>query len=155
MAKTVKKVVKKDANELMQEMRTKGTLTTIPYTGREIRVKTLDAVELLESDKLPNILTPLVVKTVYTEVEDAEIKKFLDLRRDDVQDALAMGKAINFICEKSITDGTKVENLTMAEKRWIFRLAVGPAEFLVPFRDEEESDVEPVEDGNTVREAAE
>jgi hypothetical protein len=38
------------------------------------------------------------------------------------------------IAAKSITDGTKVEELTLAEKKLIFRFALGSNELLVSFR---------------------
>jgi hypothetical protein len=136
-----KKEKPRTASELMHEMRTKGSEQVMPNTDRTIRLKSIDAPALLRKGKMPDLLTPLVIKLVYTEVPDREIREFLSAQKSKVEDALAMADALDFVAAESIMDGTKVEDLTMAEKRWIFRLAMGPAELLVNFRNEEELDV--------------
>ena len=62
-------------------------------------------------------------------------------------DALAFVDAIDRIVAKSIADGTPVEELTIGEKKWIFRLALGGAELLITFRLQPQGDVAVVEEG--------
>jgi hypothetical protein len=132
------------AVERIAEMKSKGTEVQLPGTDRLIRLRPLDAETLLREAKMPDILTPLVTKSVYEEITDKESRAFLAQNRGAVNEALAHLEAVDFVCEKSIADGTKVKDLTIAEKRWVFRLAMGPAELLVTFRYDEDADVEPV-----------
>lgn len=148
-----KSTKKSTASELMHEMLTKGAEQKIPGTDRVVRVRTVDAPTLLRSGKVPDILTPLVMKTIYTELSDKELREFLRTGKDTVVDALAMADALNFIAKESLMDGTKVEELTMGEKRWLFRLAMGPAELLINFRYDEDADVGDMETGKDIQPA--
>ena len=141
--------------ELLEQMKRYGNPQTMPATGREIRVRSVDAADLLREGKLPDILTPLVVKSIYQDLSDREVREFLGQPRVGVEDALAMLEAIDFIVEKTLVSGAKPSDLTLEEKRWIFRLAMGPAELLVTFRFDQTVDVESVAEGNEVREATE
>lgn len=137
------------------EMKSKGIEHKIPGTGRLVRLRTLDASELLREGKIPDILTPLVVKSVYQDLTDKEVRDFLGQNRGKVDDALTMMDTMNFVVGKAIADNTKVADLTLGEKRWIFRLAMGPAEILVSFRYDPNADVEPVAEGEDVPQTAE
>lgn len=154
MAKNEKKEPM-DYAERLHEMRLKGTEYKLPGTGRLVRLRALDAPTLLREGKLPDILTPLVVKSVYQELSDREVKEFMGAQRGNAQEALSMIDAMDFVVKKSIADNTKLEDLTLAEKRWIFRMAMGPAELLITFRYDKELDVEPVVKGENIREATE
>jgi hypothetical protein len=148
MAKAKEKVM--TAAEKLAEMRTKGTEQKLPGTERMIRLRTLEAPELLREGKLPDILTPLVIKSVYQELTDKEVREFLSVQRSNAAEALKMIDAMDFVVAKSIADGTNVSDLTLAEKRWIFRLAMGPAELLITFRYDPNDDVEPVAEGEDI-----
>ena len=137
--------------ERVGEMNSKGWTQIMPGTNREIRLRTVDCVELLREGKVPDILTPLIVKSVYQELGDSDTRRYLEASREKVEDAISLADSIDFICTKAITDGTKVKDLTMAEKRWIFRLVLGPAELLVTFRLEQDDDVEIVDEGQDVQ----
>jgi hypothetical protein len=141
--------------ERISEMTSKGWSQTMPGTGRTIRLRTVDCVELLREGKVPEILTPLVVKSVYQELSDNDTRRFIEQSREKIEDAIALADSINFICERAITDGTKVKDLTIAERRWIFRLVLGPAELLVTFRIEQEYDVETVAEGEDLQSTTE
>lgn len=149
---TAKKEKQLTAVEQLKEMKTKGIEHEMPGTGRLIRLRTLDAETLLRKapDKIPDILTPMIVKSVYADLQDREVKEFINHQRSSITDALAMADAINFVVKEAIVDNTKLEELTTSEKKWIFRLAMGPAELLVTFRDEEEGDVGTVDEGKDV-----
>lgn len=141
--------------EYLEEMRTKGLEHQLPGTERMVRIRTVDAQELLKDDKLPDMLTPMVIRSVYSEVGDREVNGFISQPKDNKEDALKMLDTINYIVSKSLVDGADIKDLTLAEKRWIFRLAMGPAELLINFRYQEESDVEPVAEGEDVQQTAE
>lgn len=142
--------------DLLREQHSKGTEVMLYGTDRLIRLRPLDAETLLREGKMPDILTPLVTKSVFQELPDKEVKEFLGKSRgNNPAEALALLETIDFVCEKSIADGTKVKELTLAEKRLIFRLAVGPAELLIDFRYDENLDVESVAEGENVQPATE
>lgn len=147
-----KKEKEKTVLELIEDMHRYGDPQTLPVTMRKVRVKSADAKALLKEGNLPDILTPLVVKSIYQDLTDTELRKFLAEPRAKVEDALAMADAIDYVVEKHLVSGAKLSELTSAEKRWIFRLVMGSAESLVTFRLEEEPDVEPVPEGDEVRE---
>lgn len=137
----------------IKEMREKGDEQTIPDTLRVVRVKTLEAKDLLLEGNFPDILTPLVVKSIYQELTTPQIKEFFEMNTKDVEQAKKMLEAVEFVCRKSIVGDTDINDLTMSEKRWIFRLAVGPAEMLVSFRYEPDEDVEFVAEGEELQPA--
>lgn len=144
-----------DVNELMREMRTKGIEQVIPGTERHIRLRSVDAPTLLREGKMPDMLTPLVIKSVYQELSDKELRDFLGHARSGAEEALKMLDTIDFVAKTAIADGTKVEDLTLAEKRWIFRLVMGPAELLISFRYDPNADVESVDEGEELQPASE
>lgn len=141
--------------EALEEMTSRGTEVSIPGTDRLVRLRTLDAPTLLREGKMPDILTPLVIKSVYEELSDKEVRGFLSQSRGSKEEALATMEAIDFIVERTIVDNTKVKNLTLGERRWIFRLVMGPAEILTTFRYDPDADVEPVVEGNEIQSATE
>lgn len=153
-------MAKKEANKLtvpeaLAEMKSRGTEVAIPGTDRLVRLRSLDTETLLREGKVPDILTPLVIKSIYEDVSDKEVRGLLGQSRGSREEALAMMEAIDFVAEKSIADGTKVKDLTIGEKRWIFRLAMTPAELLVTFRYDPDVDVEPVVEVNEVQQTTE
>src|SRR5688500_17924564 len=99
--------------EALAEMKSRGTEVAIPGTDRLVRLRTLDAEALLREGKVPDILTPLVIKSVYEELSDREVRGVLAQSRGTTEDALAMMEAIDFVAEKSIADSTKVKDLTI------------------------------------------
>lgn len=152
MAKKTEK--KQTGPELLQEMHSRGIEQVIPGTGRHVRLRTLDAPTLLKEGKMPDILTPLVIKSVYQELADKELREFLGQNRGNLEGALSLFETIDFVAEKAIADGTKVKELTLAEKRWIFRLAMSPAEVLITFRYDEDDDVADVVESDEVQPVA-
>lgn len=126
----------------IREMREQGDPQILPETNRPIRLRVIEAAEVLRSGNFPDILTPLVVKSVYQELSTQAINDFFSVKTEDVEQAKKMLEAIDFICTKAVADDTDLHDLTMSEKRWIFRLAMGPAEMLVTFRYEPDVDVE-------------
>jgi len=136
--------------ERLRDMRTKGVEQTMPGTGRVVRLKSVDPTVVLREGKMPDTLTPLLVSAIYQEPTTGHLNQYLQADRGTVEAALAMADSIDFIVKKALADDTKVEDLTMAEKRWIFQLVLGPAEILTNFRLEQDPDVEAVAEGENV-----
>lgn len=148
-----KKEKEKTILELIEDMRRYGDPQTLPVTFRKVRVRSADAKALLKEGNLPDILTPMVVKSVYQDISDRELREFLGKPVTKVEDALAMADAIDYVVEKHLVSGAKPGDLTPAEKRWVFRLVMGSAESLVTFRLDETPDVESVPEGDEVQPA--
>lgn len=136
-------------------MRQKGWEQTIPTTGRVICLRAVEPGELLMSDDCPDILTPLMLRSVYEELTDREIRAWLEQPLARKEDALAYLQMLDIICTKGIADGTPVSALTLGEKKFIFRFVLGPAEMLVLFRYQAPADVAPAPQGEGVPQAAE
>lgn len=141
--------------ELLHQMRSKGIEQRIPGTDRLVRLRVIDPPALLREGKMPDILTPLVIRSIYQDLTDRELRDFLGQPKANVTDALALLETMDFVCERTIMDGTELADLTLAEKRWIFRLVMGPAELLTTFRYDPNADVADMDEGDEVREVAE
>lgn len=139
--------------ELLEHMKRYGDPQTLPRTGRQVHLRTVNTKELLADDKLPDILTPLIVKSVYMDLTDNELRQFVEQQKGSKKEALDLLDSIDYVVTKTIVSGAKLDDLTLAEKRWVFRLVMGPAELLINFRLDEESDVEPVDEGEDVPQA--
>lgn len=152
-----KSVPKKEKSgaELIEHMKRYGNLQTLPGTGRQVHIKTVDARDLLRDDKLPDILTPLVIKSVYNDLRDRDVRDFMSQARNTKQEALDFLDSVDYVVEKALVSGAKLNDLTPSERRWIFQLVMTPAELLVTFRLEEDDALEPVAEGEDVREATE
>lgn len=141
--------------EKMRAMRKEGVEQTIPATGRVLRLRTVEPYQLLKEGNIPDILTSLVVKGVYEDLSDEELRRFLAATRERVEDAIAYMESLDLIARKAIADDTDISDLSVAEKRWIFRLVLAPAELLATFRYEPGAVVEPVDEGENVQPSAE
>src|SRR5574338_294558 len=141
--------------ELLHEMRERGIEQRIPGTDRVVRLRALDAPSLLREGKMPDILTPLVIRSVYQDLSDQELRNFLGQPKGSVTDALSLLETMDFVCERSIMDDTSLADLTLGEKRWIFRLVMGPAELLCTFRYDPALDVEYLDEGEDLSPVAE
>lgn len=124
-------------------------------TGRSVRLRTLEPDMLLREGDCPDILTPLLLKSLYGDDRNAAVREFLEQPFGTKEDAFAYIDLLNLICGKSICDGTKVEELTLAEKRLIFRFALGSSELLTSFVYEPPPPVAVVEEVNDLPQAAE
>lgn len=137
-----------------RKMKKEGVEQILPYTGRRVRLRSVDAPTLLKEGQIPNILTPMIVKMVYQDINDNELRQYTEKNTGDAAHALAMLESLDFVAKHAITDGTKVEDLTISEKRYIFRLVMGAAELLITFRYDEDANVEDVPDGEDLRQTA-
>lgn len=140
--------------ERIRLMRQEGWEQTFS-TGRTVRLRTLEPDMLLREGDCPDILTPLLLRSLYGDDRNQAVKEFLEQPFGTKEDAFAYVEMLNLICAKSICDGTKVEELTLAEKRLIFRFALGSSELLVSFEYEPPPTVAAVAQGDNVPSVAE
>jgi hypothetical protein len=140
--------------ERIRLMREQGWEQTFS-TGRRVRLRTLEPDMLLKDGDIPDVLTPLLLRSLYGDDRNTAVKEFMDQPFGTKEDAFAYVEMLNLICAKSICDGTKVEELTLAEKRLVFRFALGCSELLVEFEYKPPPDVASVAQGDDVPSVAE
>lgn len=144
--------------EELEKLRKFGKDIKMPPTGRMVKLRKLDLGKLLQEGKVPDTLTPLAIRSIYSEISDDQATGFFDgnhiVDPMDVKSALSHLEAINFVVGHSLYEPKLLSDLTIGEKRWIFRLVLLPAEILATFRNEEDDDVASVDESDEVREAA-
>lgn len=149
MTKTAKPT---PASEFRQ-MREQGVLQTLP-SGRAVRLRTVTPDRLLRLGKIPDILTTLVVRMVYEDVPNDDLNTFL-VAKEKVTDALEVVESLRVVCEAGLLepsigpgdDQISIDDLTLAERGWIFKLVFQSAEVLTRFRLEQTPDVAALPDG--------
>lgn len=127
----------------------------IPQTlisGVEVRMRSVSPDKLLRGGSLPDVLTPLVVRSLYEDVRE-ELDAFTFTQREDAAEALRMIDSVNVVCQEALVwprivddpqneDEISIDDLSLSDRMWIFRLAFMPAEVLSSFRYQQEGDVE-------------
>lgn len=145
-------------------VREQGVLLQI-QSGRRVLMRNVTPDALLKLGKIPDILTPLVLKMVYEGVETEEITAFW-APRERVDETLEMLESLRVVCTAALIyprivdnpqaeDEIAIEDLSLAERGSIFHLALQPAELLQRFRVQPQTDVEPVPDGARLPEPSE
>lgn len=133
-------------------MREQGVPQTL-LSGRKVKMRAVTPDKLLRSGRVPDILTPLVVKMLKGEAQNEEIDDFYGKERDEVKDWLAMIDSVNVVCEAALVyprvveqpegdDEIAIDDLSLQDRFWIFKLAFQPAEVLSRFRLESLADVD-------------
>lgn len=143
--------------EKFRYLREQGVKKTLAGFGRTIRMRPPRLEVLLRGGRVPDILTPLMLKMIYAPLSNAEINDFLR-NRDNTKEAIAQLDALNILCEEVLLEPRVVQeikdpaseilidDLTYLERGWIFKWALLPAEYLAFFRAEQARDVEPGQD---------
>lgn len=140
-----------------RKMREQGVEITLP-SGRVVRMRTVTPDRLLKLGKIPDILTQLVIKMFYGQVTSGDFNGFLDAR-EELEQTFAQFESLRVVCtagllEPRIVDNPQaddeiaIDDLTMSERGWIFRLAFVEADDLATFRQRQTPNVEVVPDGD-------
>lgn len=138
-------------------MREQGVLQALG-SGRKVKMRAVSPDKLLHGGRVPDILTPLVVKMLKGTVSNEEITDFYAKERDEIADMLAMIESVNIVCEAALVyprvvanpegdDEISIDDLPLQDRFWIFHLALQPAEVLSRFRLESLTDVDTGTDG--------
>jgi hypothetical protein len=125
----------------------KGWEQILPFSERKVRLRTVQPADLLRSGECPDILTPLMLRSIYEDLTDQELRAWLEKPLEGIEEALKYADMLDNIAKHGIADNTKVTSLTASEKKWIFRFVLGPAEMLVSFRYQPPTNVATVAEG--------
>lgn len=125
-------------------------------SGLVVRMRPVQPDTLLRSGRVPDLLTPLVIKSLYESVRE-ELDAFVFEPRKQTEETLQMIESVNVVVEAALVyprvvakptadDEIAIDELSLSDRMWIFRLAFMPAELLSRFRYEPPRDVEAVAD---------
>lgn len=128
----------------MRWLREQGAYITLPVSGWVVRMRTVTPDRLLRLGKIPDILTTFVVNMVYGKTNGDDVVSFL-APKEKAEDAAAMLESLRVVCEAALVhprivadpmadDEISIEDLEIADRGWIFRVAFAPAESLFRFR---------------------
>lgn len=136
----------------------KGGIEKTLFTGRTILLKSVQPADLLRTGDCPDILTPVLMRCIYGDPNEA-VKEFVNQEEHQtehsISDALKYLETIDRVAVAAIADGTDIADLTLEEKKLIFRLALGSAEMLVLFRYEAAQPLAALAQGDNVSQVAE
>lgn len=125
------------------------------HTGVVVQIRPVQLDRLLTAGKIPDILTPLVMRLLFgSKPDDVEfpdevkdpVSHYVFKQREEVAEAIEYMKSIDAICEAALIDPSVVPYLPIADRIWIFQLALLRAEVLSTFRHEPPRYVETVHD---------
>lgn len=128
----------------MRWLRQEGAYTRLPHSGWVVKMRVVQPDRLLRLGKMPDILTTFVVQMIYGKLEKDAVSKFL-APREQVAEAAEVLESLRVVCEAALVhprivaepladDEISIEDLELADRGWIFRLAFAPAEAMFPFR---------------------
>lgn len=126
------------SGSLWRKPREEGVVVPLP-SGNIARLRPVALDVMITSGKLPDMLTPLAAKTLWTEMEPEDIGDVSEL-------ATGMADLFGFVCkaafiEPKVVDNPKKEDeislddIDFRDKAAVFQLAIQPAEVLQKFRD--------------------
>lgn len=110
-------------------------------SGVKVKMHSVRIEDLLRKGNLPDILTPIVIKTLFEDTHK-ERDAYLFAPRQESEDTLKMIAGVDAVCEAALIDPSVVPYLSLSDRMWIFKLAFMPAAVLSTFRFRQEGDVE-------------
>lgn len=141
-----------------RHLREQGVKKKLSGFGRVVRIRPPRLEVLLRAGRVPDILTPMMLRMIHAPLSNEEINEFLR-ERDNAKETLQQIDSLNIMCEEVLIEPRVVEvisdpateitihDLTYLERGWIFKWAMLPAEYLTFFRAGQEGDVESVQNG--------
>jgi hypothetical protein len=149
----------------MRWLREEGAFVRLPVSGWVVKVRTVTPDRLLRLGNMPDVLTSFVVNMVYGKLDRNAVFDFL-APKERAEEAAAMLESLRVVCEASLVhprlvlepvadDEISIDDLEVADRGWIFRLAFAPADALLPFRHEPPPVVDSLAEPEAVPQAAE
>lgn len=138
--------------------REEGEVITLA-SGNIVRVRAVPLDHLITSGRIPDILTPIAAKALWTDTEASVVadqvevaKGFVELINLVVPAALLTPRVVE---TPTADDEISLADIDFQDKLTLFNLATGGAAMLRQFRIQQEKRMEPVSDSQDVRSAAE
>lgn len=151
----IKKVLELPTIEELKRAYDEGLEQTL-LSGLKVVMRPVRPDTLLVSGKVPDILTPLIMKMMFArqqeddtvfpdEVKDP-ITHYLTQERAKAQEAMEFIKSVDVVCEAALVDPSIVPYLSLNDRMWIFKIAFLPVEILSRFRHQPPRNVEAGDD---------
>lgn len=134
-----------------REPREKGYVITLP-SGNVARIRPVALDVMIRDGTLPDLLSPIAAKSLWTETTTDEIGNVGEL-------ATGMAELFGYVCRASfieprIADDVEdlgegeiaLEDVSFDDKAFVFQLAIQPAQILHRFCEKQAADVESVRD---------
>ncbi len=141
-----------------RKLRADGVVIQLP-SGFVARVRPVGLMELWKLDKIPDSLTGIVVELLTAQRVDPDtaVKKALESMRaiTALYDVVCMSAFLEprVVMNNPGPDEIAVDDIDLADKEFLLAFVNGPTAALQPFRQEQESGVEPVRDRQELRPA--
>lgn len=154
----MKNGLKPTTGAVWRKPREEGELITLP-SGNTARLRPVALDVLITSGELPDLLTPIAAKTLWTEVD-------IDSIAEVAETAAAAAELVGLVCRASFLEPHIVEEPTeddeislndidFTDKLAVFQIATQPVEVMRKFREEQERNVAAVSNGENNGDAAE
>lgn len=138
--------------------REEGEVVTLP-SGNVARLRPVALDQLIISGKLPDLLTPIAAKSLWTETDTASIG-------DQVETAKGFAELVNLVvplamltprivADPQADDEISMDDIEFSDKIAIFQLATGGSTVLRAFRERQEADVDALPDSEDIWSEAE
>lgn len=120
-----------------RKVRREGVVIPLP-SGNAARIRPVALDVMLAGGQIPDILSPLAAKTLWTEIELDQIGNVMEL-------ATGMADLVNLVCRAAFVeprivdepqgdDEVAIEDIDFHDRAAVFQLAIGPARDLELFR---------------------
>lgn len=136
-----------------REPREKGYVLALP-SGNTARIRPVALDVMIQDGRLPDLLSPIAARSLWTETDVEEIGKVGEL-------ATGMAELFGYVCKASfieprIVDGEEdlgegeisLSDISFDDKAFVFQLAIQPAQVLHRFCEKQAGDVEPPRAGD-------
>ena len=134
-----------------REPRENGFVVTLP-SGNTARIRPVALDVMIQDGRLPDLLSPIAARSLWTETDVEEIGKVGEL-------ATGMAELFGYVCKASFIEPRVVDGEDLGEgeislsdvcfddKAFVFQLAIQPAQVLHRFCEQQTRDVEPPRTG--------
>ena len=139
-----------------RQAREEGYIQHLP-SGKVVRLRPVSPDQLIVLGNVPDRLTPLVLRMVY-EGSDAELMDAFTEPNTTAAEARESIELFNVVCRLAFVapriienpqadDEISIDDVSLADRGFVFRLATGPAELLRTFRWQATEAVDDLSDG--------
>jgi hypothetical protein len=128
----IEKIPSAPTIEELRRMYQDGVPQTL-ISGTEVQMRAVTPDRLLSSGRVPDTLTPIMLKGLYEDIHE-DLDTFVQTKHADKEATLEWVRAIDAVCEAALVEPDVVPYLSLADRMWIFKLAFSPVEVLSTFR---------------------
>lgn len=129
-----------------------GVVVRLPHSGAMVRVRSVQPDALLELERIPEVLTPVIAGLMdsgqwegSTDQDVESLRRWKALVDAIAASALVSPRVVDKPADQLADDEIRIEHLRWLDKVWLIQTIHRPLEDLAGFRLEQAGDVEPVD----------